>query len=537
MADLRPKKMLAQMTGIVNSKSEALARARILELLNPATPWNRSLWNLGLCLTLEELREAIRAMREGVLSEVSVKRLGAWTLKLAGQDPGITKEENRILADALTSKDAPRFEGLAYQRIAEVATRIGSDYLLRWSRVVPSQRPERIARSIVSYLLDLGYSGEFLGDWWSSRLQDESAARTLAQLCVEAHHLLVHQPEQEYEVLIGFRKTPRIPGGFPAGWKTNKDLAAWLRSKSLDTTQVRASGGLILPIRAKDPVTAAELAEGRLEQIRSRLAVATGSAPEAWPTIWVCQGNDCAARPLSPNTRGVLVKVLSRERLIFNSSNSSIDAALELLSHLERSSPSAAIAGGWAAIEALLADPGKERSEAAENLAWLVAASFPRQELTALAHKAKKESPRIAADLSGIEENRELAARIAQAIALGDDLDLKDPADLAALRRVTDILGAPAACLLDVQGHAAASFHRLYRQRNLILHGGKTNSIALRASLRTAAKLVGAGMDRVVHGWYVNDQLRPLELTARARTAIELSSPDSPRACVDLLGR
>ncbi|WP_205631628.1 hypothetical protein [Collimonas pratensis] len=67
-------------------------------------------------------------------------------------------------------------------------------------------------------------------------------------------------------------------------------------------------------------------------------------------------------------------------------------------------------------------------------------------------------------------------------------------------------------------------FHRLYRQRNLILHGGKLDSVALTPGLRTVAKLAGAGMDRVTHGHYVQN-LRPLELVAKANivsTSVQL---------------
>jgi|SRR5579871_294690 len=79
------------------------------------------------------------------------------------------------------------------------------------------------------------------------------------------------------------------------------------------------------------------------------------------------------------------------------------------------------------------------------------------------------------------------------------------------------------------------AFLRLYRQRNLVLHGGKTDGVALRASLRTAAPLVGAGMDRIAHAWYV-DGLSPLELAARARISLDTVGSADSRKCVDLLG-
>lgn len=78
------------------------------------------------------------------------------------------------------------------------------------------------------------------------------------------------------------------------------------------------------------------------------------------------------------------------------------------------------------------------------------------------------------------------------------------------------------------------SFHRLYRQRNLTLHSAKRGSVALAANLRTAARLAGAGMDRITHGHYVQN-LKPLELVAKANLALSLAGRDSPLGCVELL--
>jgi hypothetical protein len=82
--------------------------------------------------------------------------------------------------------------------------------------------------------------------------------------------------------------------------------------------------------------------------------------------------------------------------------------------------------------------------------------------------------------------------------------------------------------LTDVEAHAAVAFRRFYRQRNLVLHGGRTGAAALRASLRTVAPLVGAGMDRIVHAHLVRGS-HPLDLAARARFEIaRAGSRDAP---------
>ena len=89
--------------------------------------------------------------------------------------------------------------------------------------------------------------------------------------------------------------------------------------------------------------------------------------------------------------------------------------------------------------------------------------------------------------------------------------------------------------LSDVQEHVATAFRRLYRQRNLVLHWGKTDGVALRASLRTTAPLVGAGIDRIIHAHYV-DALSPLQLVARAKMALATVGTTNGPRCIELLG-
>ena len=72
-------------------------------------------------------------------------------------------------------------------------------------------------------------------------------------------------------------------------------------------------------------------------------------------------------------------------------------------------------------------------------------------------------------------------------------------------------------------------FRRLYRQRNVVVHGGSTASIGLEPALRIAAPLFGAGMDRLLHA-HLTEGLQPLELAARAENSLALGGdPDGPK--------
>lgn len=86
----------------------------------------------------------------------------------------------------------------------------------------------------------------------------------------------------------------------------------------------------------------------------------------------------------------------------------------------------------------------------------------------------------------------------------------------------------------DVTGAFRIALRRLYRTRNIILHGGTTQGVALEASLHTAAPLVRAGLDRIVHAAYAED-LDPLDLSARAEAALQLVNGETGLSADDLL--
>jgi len=96
------------------------------------------------------------------------------------------------------------------------------------------------------------------------------------------------------------------------------------------------------------------------------------------------------------------------------------------------------------------------------------------------------------------------------------------------------LLAAPFASLQDIQQHVASVFRRLYRIRNLVLHGGLTDAVALSSALRAFAPLVGAGVDRIAHAYFV-DGVRPMELAAKANMGLSLLGSKHGVIPVDLL--
>ncbi|GAA1393958.1 hypothetical protein GCM10009599_17630 [Luteococcus peritonei] len=89
------------------------------------------------------------------------------------------------------------------------------------------------------------------------------------------------------------------------------------------------------------------------------------------------------------------------------------------------------------------------------------------------------------------------------------------PTDVAAVNRVSQLISNPSATLGRVQTYMQGSFRRLYRQRNLIMHGGAVRSVALASTARTTGPLGGALLDRIVVAAHLEAR-SPLDAVAAA---------------------
>lgn len=127
---------------------------------------------------------------------------------------------------------------------------------------------------------------------------------------------------------------------------------------------------------------------------------------------------------------------------------------------------------------------------------------------------------------------------IADAILAGQGPDLTRSrarhSDQAAVERMKSMLANPRSELNDAVRAFRIALRRLYRTRNIVLHGGSTQGVALNAALRTAAPLVGAGLDRITHA-VMTEGIDPLHLAARAELALRMVGGETGLAPIELL--
>lgn len=170
--------------------------------------------------------------------------------------------------------------------------------------------------------------------------------------------------------------------------------------------------------------------------------------------------------------------------------------------------------------------------KAAWRIAVLVAASFPRAEMTSLAFAQIRAGTNLGTRLRNMRTNHERASAMENEIE-ADNVEFSSGSEIAAVRRVAALIKKPREQLEDVASYVDRALRRYYRQRNFVLHWGKTDPVALQACLRTATPLLAAGIDRVAHAWFVHG-MEPVELAARAESRLSLAG-GAGRSLVDLL--
>lgn len=520
--------------------------ARLLDFFSSRIAWQRSLWISGTVLSLREILQASEQVANGVISRSSLENVASWAMIVGGRDPGVGDENRRKQVQKVLrvddKGDGLAFNGAQYRSLAILASEIEPAYLERWSNAVgtPSTAPgpERTARAIASHLLDAGFSSDFLHRWWTFKARHEPGAKDLAEIVHESHQL-ASRPPRQFETLVAFVQAPPIKASqqAPPHWLSNRDVSAWLRGQKFDVSGLRQRGGLTFTVEARDPLLVAEIAAETIDRIITRVNLGSPSYNRLVPIeqVWIAGEQEPIRLPV--RRRRVEVHALQRENRIYELGEFNvIDAAMELVAPLDAEPPSSAVAGGWAAIEALLTGPGdRERVHAADRMASIVACSFARAELTSLSYQLESQGGATSDQLKACTSNRDRCEVLVKLIQTHNSPMFPKDTDTAALARITALLGKPGSILRDVENHVSTCFRRLYRHRNIVLHGGKTDAVGLRPCLRNAAPLVGAGLDRIAHGWFV-DRLHPLELAARARLRLDALGTGSGTSVLDLLG-
>ncbi len=508
----------------------ALFRARLSEFFDESASWSRRAWGAGSVLSLRELHSVVEWSAEKVLSPATVVWLARDLEVTLGRDAGVGE---RVLRQQLTNGLRAKLTSgnHAHRSLARLAEVVDETYLLRWAGAVQGDRApsiERMSRAVATHLLDAGYHVDFLREWCAT-LNGADAA----EIARAAHALAVEQ-EFTWSVFVPFVAVPSMDGNRQSapGWLAPHKVAAWLVEAKV-TSDVRHNGGFVYDVRAHDPHGAVEKVSEVVDRMLARARYSRRRVDLQHAGVAVVAGH--GEIPLRARRRQAHVLSLIAEKRLYDVGDDSVlDAALELAAPLTDGAAGPAISGSWAAVESLLLSAVDESDEgrgvlAADRMAALITCSWPRAELTALSYKHKPDEPdRLSRKLEREDLNRERSRSVLDWMRSGQHLALGRGRDLAAAARVKQLIDAPRPTLREIEQHMRRATRRLYRHRNLLMHGGATDVVSLPMTLRTIAPLLGAGLDRLTHAHLTSAQ-EPLDLAARARTSLDLvGSQDGP---------
>jgi hypothetical protein len=364
------------------------------------------------------------------------------------------------------------------------------------------------------------------------QLAKDAAATSapLTALCAEARRLLA-SPPTKHTVVVPLPALPDLFTKLPDD--DSRQLAVVRSREALRAAYNRVwepqfQVGITISVRARDPWAAVAAARELLARLQARLSVSKLPAILELPDEVAVQGSN-ELYLLHAAQRPIRVPALDRSRKTLQISGyaeaDALDDALELLAALGTGTPGAALTNGWAALEGLLVKAGEQGVVAAERLADIVTADWPRSELTWLANAPfvpTGTDPSLHRILraSGTNTVTKKAAALERALRDKQAIQYERPRDVAALHRLQKLVTSPVETLDQVKAGILTALRRLYVQRNFVMHAGSFRSVARATALRTVPALAAAGMDRLVHA--ADSGVTPLMLAARARMELEL---------------
>lgn len=504
---------------------------RLLELTSTKSPWQRRLWRGGTMeLAQEFLSDSVRPGARGVAIDDRRRHL----MEALRTDHGVADFGKRIetlAKDISTETDEASHSWIA---LRHHLIPMNDDYLANWAGAFDSPPPNRpidaegAARRITAHILGSGMHKNSLHRWLRN-LQSTSAAVTPGDFLREADRRL-KAPEKVFTFCVPVDKKPpfEVNSETAPGWMTATETAVWKRRHAPDAKPARHQGSFLLEITARDVNAAADAARDVIAHLRTKFQLGSPNSIGIHPKMWSMQKR--SDFPTTATNR--MINLASFDRLGRLQDLTTADYlinTLALVEPLQTAAPHIAVMTGWSAIESLLVGPAdRDDIVAAKRFSLIIAASLMRAEFTWLAKTYIAENDDAdARALDECETNIERAKRFQMLAFTRPDLALTNVTDNLALQRVRPALRNPRQEVARIAEILTREFTRLYRKRNMVVHGGQISGSNLHSISETLTPLIGAGIDRIVHA-QLQFGVSPIELSAMAEARVEyLRPPDS----------
>lgn len=521
-----------------------LLPARLLEQVEPWTRWYRRSWESGTVLALRELSEALIWADQGVLSNGGVDALRMQLRERLGRDEGLNSPAVRQQLNHLL-KNPIRPRSQAHRQFDHLVDFISAAYFSNWLQAMEN-RPERVnieraSRYLAAGVLDVGYDPAWLRKQLKERVRGGASPMDI----VETLRGLAQAPRSSFQGIVLIEEaSPDLNLEDSDQWVEREEAQALVTGWGQNLPKASFQGALRFEIEAMDVFSAARSVVERLQRFSAQLDFSSRPMTLRYETRFRTAGQ---VAPFENGRKGVSLRSSSaaskrQAASILRSEPTSLDDAVQLASPLVKAPDSVAAISAWAALESLLAgvpeaSDKKGKGVAAERAASIVTANWPRAEMSRLSYAdfdTSNDGARLRTQLDEESDGSQARARIIlDWLQAGKTIDFTDNADRLALARMEALVMRPSEVLGRVRGYTGAALERLYRQRNMVLHGGHLRPVALRSSLLTAGPLVSCAIDQMIHVQELHD-VEPLTLAARAHVALAMCGGDDAWSLVDL---
>ncbi|RYD13988.1 MAG: integrase [Lysobacteraceae bacterium] len=507
--------------------------ARMMEITSTQAPWHRRLWRSGTMQIARELLD--ESVRPGV-REAAVSDQRTYLTHSLQADHGIADRGNCVRDTIKYIKPEITEMSHAWINLREHVDRMHDSYLRNWADAFDApptgNRPidvEGAARRITAHILDAGMHKSSLYAWLRAIQADTSSSITTLGDFLRAADEMLRKPERVYTFCVPVETKPRfrIDALSAPGWMTSGETSDWKRRHAPKAPNTRHQGSFLLTAKAHDVNAAAEKVRSVISSLATKFQLGASNPIVVCPRMWSMEKN--SEFPTQATNRIVSMRSFERlDRIQELAMLDYITNTLALVQPLRTSAPHIAVMSGWSAIESLMVGPSDDQDVvAAKRFSLIVAASMVRAELSWLSRSyAKAHDDAAALEMRGCDANIARARLFQMHACANPQIDLGIEVDNLALMRIRPVLANPRQEVEKITDILTREFTRLYRKRNMIVHGGQIHESNLHSISEVLAPLIGAGIDRVINVG-LKTGVRPIELSAIAESRVHYLTPAS----------
>jgi hypothetical protein len=471
--------------------------------------WTTTLFQHSTPDLLQELLVAGSQVANGVLSSSSFAELNIQVKRQFFRDPGLGDMTTRTVLGAALPNNSDEFSDTShkYRAMNSAMSDIRKAYLRNWKAELSNPGyslatfpgslipPSETGAYLTAFLLGLGMNSEHLVKWLDYRLSFTKSPITLVQLLDQ----LIDMCNNSYgplDVMMVADKTA-APSARPSdGWLTAKQVREWLTSNGF-TPPRTIHGGILYTSDQWDIYGALQAVGGTVRRLNRRSNLKSGKSLSFYPTAWIKGVRNPQKVPDNTPIYTLLPGYqLETPSLSSPPSSNRLEVAVEFVEAAAAVEGPSAAGMLWASLETLLAAPrDTTRMDVVRRGADVGLIAFIRSEISnslgVILGRCKDEPLGIALASTPWDDR---LSRLELALKTAEYESLKRAGPRIHLRHVARLLDQ--SYLKGLRTTFQQILAGLYRQRNLVLHGGITDGPLIDSYLRCGYPLASAIVNR-----------------------------------------